>query len=90
MTEINKETLEAIGFIFDKEEFEFFKPQFERISYYSPCRRFVITKDNEGNNISYSNAWSLHVDNSDMCTLASCQVEFIEQVLVIMELYKNY
>ena len=34
--------------------------------------------------------WNLHVDNSDMSSIASCDVEFIEQIQAIMEIYKDY
>lgn len=93
MTKITPETLIAIGFIFDKEEYEFFKIGNRiRYSYYSPCKRFVITRCEDGNNISYrpEEAWSLHIDNSDMESIGCCDVEFIEQVIALMQIYKNY
>lgn len=93
MTKITPETLIAIGFIFDKEEYEFFKIGNRiRYSYYSPCRRFVVTRCEDGNNISYrpEEAWSMHIDNSDMESLGCCDVEFIEQVIALMQIYKNY
>lgn len=93
MTKITPETLIAIGFIFDKEEYEFFKiGNRTRYSYYSPCRRFIITRCEEGNNISYrpEEAWSMHIDNSDMESIGCCDVEFIEQVIALMQIYKNY
>ena len=93
MTKITPETLMGIGFIFDKEEYEFFKiVNRTRFSYYSPCRRFVVTRCEEGNNISYcpEEAWSLHIDNSDMESIGCCDVEFIEQIIALMEIYKDY
>ena len=93
MTNISPESLESIGFIFDKDEYEFFKIEnLTRISYHSPCRRFVVTRCEDGNNISYrpEEAWRLHIDNSDMESIGCCDVEFIEQILVLMEIYKNY
>ena len=91
MTPINNESLKSIGFIFDQEEFDFFAiGNMERISFYSPCKRFIVAKCNEGNNISYENAWNLHIDNSDMQTIAYCDVEYIEQIQILMDLYKNY
>jgi hypothetical protein len=90
-TLISRESLEAIGFIFDQEMYDFFiKGNLERISFYSPCKRFIVTKCLDGNNISYQNAWGLHIDNSDMQSLASCDVEFIEQIQALMEIYKDY
>jgi hypothetical protein len=44
------------------------------------------------NNMTLENGWgwNLHVDNSDMSSIASCDVEFIEQIQTIMEIYKDY
>ena len=90
MTPITDKSLKSIGFVFDQEEFEFFAPEMDRIVYYSPCKRFIVAKCNEGNNISHENAWNLHIDNSDMQTLAYCDVEYIEQIQILMDMYKNY
>ena len=93
MTKITPESLESIGFIFDKEEYIFFKiGNMTRFSYYSSCKRFVVTRCEDGNNISYrpEEAWSLHIDNSDMESLGCCDVEFIEQIEALMQIYKNY
>lgn len=93
MTKITPESLESIGFTFDKEEHEFFKiGNMTRFSYYSSCKRFVVTRCEDGNNISYrpEEAWSLHIDNSDMESLGCCDVEFIEQIETLMQIYKNY
>ena len=34
--------------------------------------------------------WNLRVDNSKFEVLANCSVEYIEQVVAIMEIYKDY
>lgn len=91
MIRINEETLRQIGFEYDKRQYELvkeFEPRWE--SYVSKDKRYIVSKDCDGNNISYENAWDLHVDNSDMQTIASCSVEYIEQIQIIMDLYKNY
>ena len=93
MTKITPESLESIGFTFDKDEYEFFETvNLTRCSYYSSCRRFIVTRCEDGNNISYrpEEAWSLHIDNSDMESLGCCDVEFIEQIETLMQIYKNY
>ena len=93
MTKITPESLESIGFTFDKDEYEFFETaNLTRYSYYSPCMRFIVTRCEDGNNISYrpEEAWSLHIDNSDMESLGCCDVEFIEQIETLMQIYKNY
>ena len=93
MTKITPESLKSIGFTFDKDEYEFFETaNLTRYSYYSSCKRFVVTRCEDGNNISYrpEEAWSLHIDNSDMESLGCCDVEFIEQIEALMQIYKNY
>ena len=51
-------------------------------------KRFELRKTD--NNIHYEYGWNLHVDNRDMETIASCDVEYVEQVETIMNLYKDY
>lgn len=62
------------------------------VYYRSPCKRYVL-QSTEWNNMCdpvTGWGWNLHIDNRDMCSLASCDVEFIEQVKQIMEIYKDY
>lgn len=54
----------------------------------SEDKRFELRKTD--NNIHYEYGWNLHVDNGDMQTIASCDVEYVEQVEIIMNLYKIY
>lgn len=56
--------------------------------YCSEDKRFVIQPDIDSN--LSSNAWGLHIDNSDMCSIGSVSVEYIEQILDIMKIYKDY
>ena len=51
-------------------------------------KRFELRKS--VNNIYYEYGWNLRVDNNDMQTIASCDVEYVEQVETIMNLYKDY
>ena len=51
-------------------------------------KRFELRKTD--NNVHYEYGWNLHVDNNDMQTIASCDVEYVEQVETIMNLYKDY
>lgn len=91
MTPITRENLEAIGFEYDSHQYDLVKeiePRWE--SYVSENKRYIVSKDPDGNNISYENAWDLHVDNSDMDSIASCSVEYIEQIQQIIDIYKNY
>ena len=92
MKKINKENLEAIGFHLDKEMTKMLKsnidPHYEY--YVSHDRRYIL--QSSVNNMTLENGWgwNLHVDNSDMCSLASCDVEYIEQILNLIAIYKDY
>ena len=91
MTPINRENLEAIGFVYDyglSEEIRKQYPHYE--NYYSKCRRFNVKCGMWGNNLTGEHGWNLHIDNSDMCSIAACDVEFIEQIQTLIEIYKNY
>lgn len=89
---INKENLEAIGFHLDKETTKMLKSNIDtHYEYYvSHDRRYIL--QSSVNNMTLENGWgwNLHVDNSDMCSIASCDVEYIEQIQAIMEIYKDY
>lgn len=66
-------------------------PNFEM--YNSKCGRYSLRreKDDFGFFTNLSNdAWSLHIDNSDMQTIGNCDVEFVEQVRILMAIYKDY
>ena len=89
---INKENLEAIGFHLDKEMTEMLKsnidPHYEY--YVSHNKRYIL--QSSVNNMTLENGWgwNLHVDNSDLCSIASCDVEYIEQILNLIAIYKDY
>lgn len=34
--------------------------------------------------------WQLHIDDSKMCSLATCDVEYIEQIFALIDIYKDY
>ena len=84
-TKITKESLFAIGW---KDYSEQFEKDLGLQFYCSPDKRFVVQPDN------YSNlgrdAWHLHIDNSDMCSIGGVSVEYIEQIQALMEIYKDY
>ena len=59
--------------------------------YKSPKGRYTLTKSTYSNLCDENGfGWNLHVDNSRMESLASCSVEYIEQIIAIMEIYKEY
>jgi hypothetical protein len=60
--------------------------------YRSPCGRYKLNTT-KNTNIPMNEqgiGWNLHIDNSDMCTIGSLSVEYIEQVKQVMEIYKDY
>ena len=92
MTKITPESLNEIGFHLDEKMTEMLKsnvdPHYEY--YVSHNRRYIL--QTSVNNMTLENGWgwNLHVDNSDMSSIASCDVEFIEQIQAIIEIYKDY
>lgn len=92
MTKITQESLNEIGFHLDEKMTEMLKSNVDaHYEYYvSNNRRYIL--QTSVNNMTLENGWgwNLHVDNSDMSSIASCDVEFIEQIQAIMEIYKNY
>lgn len=92
MTKITPESLNEIGFHLDEKMTEMLKSNLDaHYEYYvSHNRRYILRTS--VNNMTLENGWgwNLHVDNSDMSSIASCDVEFIEQIKAIMEIYKDY
>lgn len=92
MTKINKENLEAIGFYLDEKMTEMIKSNIDphHEYYVSHNRRYVLQSNYNNLPINGEWGWSLHIDNSDMESLGCCDVEFIEQIETLMQIYKNY
>lgn len=92
MTKITPESLNEIGFYLDEKMTEILKSNVDpHYKYYvSHNRRYIL--QTSVNNMTLENGWgwNLHVDNSDMSSIASCDVEFIEQIQAIIEIYKDY
>ena len=68
-------------------------PQYEHLNvqYKSPDGRFTLSYTDYVNLSDESGfGWNLHVDDSKFQTLANCAVEYIDQVIEIMTIYKNY
>lgn len=90
--QINKENLEAIGFHLDEKMTKMLKSNIDsHYEYYvSHDRRYVL--QSSMNNMALENGWgwNLHIDNSDMSSIASCDVEYIEQILNLIAIYKDY
>lgn len=64
-----------------------------QLEYYrSSCGRFTLQVTDSSNifDPETGNGWWLHIDNSDMQSIAGCDVEYIEQVLIITSLYQSY
>lgn len=86
-TRISIESVAHLGFKEDNSSYvKKVFPDF--VSLVSEDKRFELRKTNNNNIGEYG--WHLHVDNSVMQTIASCDVEYVEQVEIIMNLYKDY
>lgn len=89
MTKITPTTIEEVLGWKNREVF----PQYEHLNvqYKSPDGRFNLSYTDYVNLSDESGfGWNLHVDNSDFETIANCDVEYIDQVIEIMAIYKNY
>ena len=87
MTNITKETLAVIGFNETQDKYvKEINPEF--VEYVHENLRFIL--HNYGYRNLSNNSYTLHIDNSDMNTIANCEVEYIEQIQTLIELYKNY
>lgn len=62
------------------------------IHYYtSPCGRYVLTYDMFSNICDENgDGWNLHIDNSDMNSIGNVSVNYVEEVVKIMDIFKNY
>ena len=87
-TRISIESVAHLGFKEDNSSYvKKIFPNF--ISLMTEDKRCELRKT-DNNNIDYEYGWHLHIDNRDMQTIASCDVEYVEQVETIMNLYKDY
>ena len=59
--------------------------------YTSPCKRYLLTYDKHSN-ISDENGdgWNLHIDNSDMNTIGNISVNYVEEVVQLIDIFKDY
>lgn len=60
--------------------------------YRSPCKRYVL-QESDSTNLFDPNTmkgWNLHIDNSDMQSLASCDIEYMDQLSMLMTVYGGY
>ena len=62
------------------------------IQYRSPCNRYLLMTSNFAKMCDSETGigWNLHIDNSKFETIGSVNVEFIEQVKQLIEIYKDY
>ena len=86
-------TIESVAHLGFKEDNSLYKNSVEElypnfVLLVSEDKRFSLAKTD--NNINYEYGWNLHVDNKNMESIASCDVEYVEQVEIIMNLYKDY
>ena len=65
------------------------------ICYKSPNKRYSLLKRLFESNLCEEDNENIHcyilqIDDSKMCSLASCDVEYIEQINALIEIYKEY
>ena len=58
----------------------------------SPCGKYILMTTNFADICNPENGigWNLHINNSSSNQIGSVNVEFIEQVKQLMEIYKDY
>lgn len=87
-TRISIESVAHLGFKEDNSSYvKKIFPNF--VSLMTEDKRCELRKT-DNNNIDYEYGWHLHIDNRNMQAIASCDVEYVEQVATIMNLYKDY
>ena len=59
--------------------------------YTSPCKRYLLTYDKHFN-ISDENGdgWNLHIDNSDMNSIGNVSVNYVEEIVQLIDIFKDY
>lgn len=59
--------------------------------YNSPCNRYVITRDIYSNICDETGvSWNLHIDNSDFDTIGNVSVNYVEEVVQLIDIFKDY
>lgn len=95
MHKINEENIKK--YLIDKgwTDESFINNEIELIWYKSPNKRYSLLKRPLESNLCEEDnknihCYILHIDDSKMCSLASCDVEYIEQIDALIEIYKEY
>ena len=59
--------------------------------YCSPCNRYVLTYDKQSNICDENgDGWNLHIDNSDMNSIGNLSVNYVEEVVQLIDIFKDY
>lgn len=60
-------------------------------NYTSPCHRYVLTYDYESNICDENgDGWNLHIDNSDMNSIGNVSVNYVEEIVQLIDIFKEY
>ena len=91
MTKITKESIEehliSKGWV--KQEIDVYGKII--IQYISNCVRYKLSYSMLSRLVPDGElGWQLHINNSNMCNIASCDVEYIEQIFALIDIYKDY
>lgn len=95
MNKINKENIKKHLIDNGWTDESYINNEIELICYKSPNKRYSLLKrplvsnlyEEDNENI---HCYILHIDDSKMCSLASCDVEYIEQIDALINIYKDY
>jgi hypothetical protein len=91
-TKITEETIKEI--LFKNHGWFDYSTDWEKdlglIMYASPCKRYVLMPEQDSNIALDGDGWGLHIDNSDMSSIGGVSVVYIEQVLALVEIYKDF
>ena len=59
--------------------------------YTSPCHRYVLTYDMQSNICDENgDGWNLHIDNSDMNSIGNVSVNYVEEIVQLIDIFKDY
>lgn len=95
MNKINKENIKKHLIDNGWTDESYINNEIELICYKSPNKRYSLLKRPLESNLCEEDNENIHcyilqIDDSKMCSLASCDVEYIEQIDALINIYKDY
>ena len=93
MTKITKESIEEHLLSKGWEEIStvIIVEDYDLSRYVSKNKRYTLEESPYSNLCSEDEiGWQLQIDDSRKCSLARCDVEYIEQIFALIDIYKDY